>query len=89
MPLGLSQPTGSQPAQARSQPAPQEARTGAGRILVNRDTRVRSLTDNGEAMLGFARTILVAHHQLVAVIAYRSPSITHALDSLEGNRSKR
>lgn len=53
--LGLSQPTVSQHIRKLEQ--------AAGRTLVNRDTRVVSLTDNGEAMLGFARTILVAHHQ--------------------------
>lgn len=33
----------------------------AGRILVDRDTRQVRLTDNGDAMAGFARTILAAH----------------------------
>lgn len=53
--LGLSQPTVSQHIR--------KLEHAAGRILVNRDTRVVSLTDNGDAMLGFARTILVAHEQ--------------------------
>lgn len=50
--LGLSQPTVSQHIR--------KLETTAGRILVNRDTRIVSLTDNGEAMLGFARAILAA-----------------------------
>jgi DNA-binding transcriptional LysR family regulator len=33
----------------------------AGRVLVDRDTRQVRLTDNGEAMAGFARSILAAH----------------------------
>src|SRR6185312_13759890 len=35
----------------------------AGRNLVVRDTREVRLTDNGDALLGFARTILAAHDQ--------------------------
>lgn len=53
--LGLSQPTVSQHIRKLEQ--------SAGRNLVNRDTRVVSLTDNGDALLGFARTILAAHDQ--------------------------
>lgn len=33
----------------------------AGRVLVDRDTRQVRLTDNGDAMAGFARSILAAH----------------------------
>ncbi|MGA1836268.1 LysR substrate-binding domain-containing protein [Herbiconiux sp. 11R-BC] len=51
--LGLSQPTVSQ--QVR------KLESAAGRILIARDTRVVTLTDNGDAMTGFARTILSAH----------------------------
>ena len=51
--LGLSQPTVSQHV-----PKLEDA---AGRILVSRDTRDVRLTDNGDAMAGFARTILAAH----------------------------
>jgi DNA-binding transcriptional LysR family regulator len=51
--LGLSQPTVSQHV-ARLEKA-------AGRILVDRDTRQVRLTDNGDAMAGFARSILAAH----------------------------
>lgn len=49
----LSQPTVSQ--QVRRLEA------AAGRQLIARDTRQVRLTDNGDAMLGFARTILGAH----------------------------
>lgn len=53
--LGLSQPTISQHIR--------KLESAAGRNLVLRDTRVVSLSDNGEAMLGFARTILAAQDQ--------------------------
>jgi DNA-binding transcriptional LysR family regulator len=53
--LGLSQPTVSQHIR--------KLETAAGRNLVLRDTREVRLTDNGDAMLGFARTILAAHDQ--------------------------
>jgi DNA-binding transcriptional LysR family regulator len=53
--LGLSQPTVSQHVR--------KLEVSAGRLLVARDTRAVALTDNGEAMLGFARTILAAHDQ--------------------------
>lgn len=55
MRLQLSQPTVSQ--QIR------RLEHAAGRVLVARDTRAVGLTDNGEAMLGFARSILAAHDQ--------------------------
>ena len=51
--LGLSQPTVSQHVR--------KLETAAGRLLVSRDTREVHLTDNGDAMAGFARTILAAH----------------------------
>jgi DNA-binding transcriptional LysR family regulator len=51
--LGLSQPTVSQHIR--------RLEVEAGRGLVLRDTREVRLTDNGDAMLGFARTILAAH----------------------------
>ena len=50
--LSLSQPTVSQHVR--------KLEAAAGRILVARDTRSVALTDNGEAMLGFARSILAA-----------------------------
>lgn len=51
--LGISQPTVSQ--QVR------RLEKASGRLLVARDTRDVTLTDNGDAMAGFARTILAAH----------------------------
>lgn len=56
--LQLSQPTVSQ--QIR------KLETAANRILVVRDTRAVTLSDNGEAMLGFARSILAAHDEAAA-----------------------
>jgi DNA-binding transcriptional LysR family regulator len=56
--LGLSQPTISQHIRKLEQ--------AAGRMLVNRDTRQVTLTDNGDAMLGFARTILAAQDKAVS-----------------------
>ena len=56
--LDLSQPTVSQ--QIR------KLEVAAGRQLVARDTRAVALTDNGDAMLGFARSILAAHDQAAA-----------------------
>ena len=53
--LQLSQPTVSQ--QVR------KLETAAGRQLIARDTRAVALTDNGDAMLGFARSILAAHDE--------------------------
>lgn len=51
--LGVSQPTISQHVR--------KLEIAAGRILVARDTRDVRLTDNGDAMAGFARTILSAN----------------------------
>ena len=56
--LGLSQPTVSQHIR--------KLETAAGRNLVTRDTRDVRLTDNGDALLGFARTILAAHDHAVS-----------------------
>jgi DNA-binding transcriptional LysR family regulator len=56
--LQLSQPTVSQ--QVRKLEA------AAGRTLLTRDTRAVALTDNGDAMLGFARSILAAHDEAAA-----------------------
>lgn len=55
--LGLSQPAVSQ--QVR------RLEDAAGRQLLVRDTRSVRLTDNGEAMAGFARTILAAQDEAV------------------------
>ncbi|WP_113716235.1 LysR substrate-binding domain-containing protein [Arthrobacter dokdonensis] len=51
--LGISQPTVSQHVRKLEQ--------AAKRVLVARDTRDVRLTDNGDAMAGFARTILAAN----------------------------
>ncbi|HEY5221910.1 MAG TPA: LysR substrate-binding domain-containing protein [Microbacteriaceae bacterium] len=51
--LQLSQPTVSQHVRRLEQ--------AAGRTLIARDTRDVRLTDNGDAMAGFARSILAAH----------------------------
>ncbi|WP_243063711.1 LysR substrate-binding domain-containing protein [Humibacter sp. RRB41] len=51
--LGLSQPTVSQHVQRLEK--------AAKRTLIDRDTRQVRLTDNGDAMAGFARSILAAH----------------------------
>ena len=51
--LGISQPTVSQHVR--------KLEHAAGRVLVTRDTREVRLTDNGDAMAGFARTILAAN----------------------------
>jgi DNA-binding transcriptional LysR family regulator len=56
--LQLSQPTASQ--QIR------KLEVAAGRQLVARDTRAVTLTDNGDAMLGFARSILATHDEAAA-----------------------
>ncbi len=56
--LGLSQPTVSQHIR--------RLENAAGRSLVVRDTREVRLTDNGDAMLGFARSILAAQDQAVS-----------------------
>ncbi|GAB3132656.1 hypothetical protein GCM10027057_05180 [Marisediminicola antarctica] len=56
--LSLSQPTVSQHIR--------KLEKAAGRILVARDTRDVRLTDNGDAMVGFARTILAAHDEATA-----------------------
>ena len=56
--LGLSQPAVSQHVRRLEE--------SAGRQLLRRDTRAVSLTDNGEAMAGFARTILAANDEAVS-----------------------
>jgi DNA-binding transcriptional LysR family regulator len=55
--LSLSQPTISQHVR--------KLEAACGRTLVDRDTRAVRLTDDGDALLGFARTILAAHDQAV------------------------
>ncbi|WP_026536596.1 LysR family transcriptional regulator [Arthrobacter sp. H14] len=61
--LELSQPTVSQHIR--------KLESAAGRILITRDTREVRMTDNGDAMAGFARTILASHE---AAAAYFSGS---------------
>lgn len=56
--LGLSQPTVSQHVR--------KLEKAAGRMLIARDTRQVRLTDNGDAMAGFARTILAAQEQALS-----------------------
>ena len=56
--LGRSQPTVSQQIH--------RLEDACGRQLVSRDTRAVTLTDNGEAMAGFARTILAAQDEAVS-----------------------
>ena len=55
--LGIRQPTVSQHIR--------RLEDATGRVLVNRDTHTVSLTAEGEAMIGFARSILAAHEQAV------------------------
>jgi DNA-binding transcriptional LysR family regulator len=55
--LGISQPSVSQHIRRLEE--------SAGRVLLLRDTREVKLTDNGEAMAGFARTILAANDEAV------------------------
>lgn len=61
--LNLSQPTVSQHIR--------KLEAAAGRLLITRDTREVRMTDNGDAMAGFARSILAAHQ---AATAYFSGS---------------
>lgn len=63
--LGISQPTVSQHVR--------KLEDSVGRILVARDTRDVRLTDNGDALAGFARTILAAH---ASAVDYFSGSAT-------------
>jgi len=56
--LALSQPTVSQHVR--------RLEAACGRQLLNRDTRTVALTDNGEAMAGFARAILAANDEAVS-----------------------
>ncbi|NEE03540.1 LysR substrate-binding domain-containing protein [Phytoactinopolyspora halotolerans] len=56
--LGISQPTVSQHIRRLEE--------SAGRQLLSRDTRTVTLTDNGQAMAGFARSILAAHDEAIS-----------------------
>lgn len=59
--LGISQPSVSQHIRRLEE--------AAGRQLIVRDTRAVLLTDNGEAMAGFARSILAAHDDAASYFA--------------------
>jgi len=59
--LGIRQPTVSQHVR--------RLETSVGRALFIRDTRTVTLTADGEAMAGFARTILAAHEQAAGYFA--------------------
>ncbi|HEY2271328.1 MAG TPA: LysR family transcriptional regulator [Jatrophihabitantaceae bacterium] len=63
--LGIRQPTVSQHIRRLEEQA--------GRLLVQRDTHSVSLTGDGEAMAGFARTILGAHEQAGAYFSGSKP----------------
>ena len=63
--LGIRQPTVSQHVRRLEEQA--------GRLLVQRDTHSVSLTADGEAMAGFARTILGAHEQASAYFTGSKP----------------
>lgn len=67
--LGVSQPSVSQQIK--------RLEATAGRTLLHRDTHSVSLTDHGEAMAGFARTILAAHSEAESYFA--SPTMTGRL----------
>ncbi|WP_121194996.1 LysR family transcriptional regulator [Motilibacter peucedani] len=63
---GIGQPTVSQHVR--------KLETAAGRQLVHRDTHSVSLTPDGEAMIGFARSILRAHEQASAYFSSERPT---------------
>jgi DNA-binding transcriptional LysR family regulator len=63
--LGIRQPTVSQHIR--------RLEDATGRVLVNRDTHAVSLTAEGEAMIGFARSILAAHEQAVSYFSGARP----------------
>ena len=59
--LNLAQPTVSQHVR--------KLEAACGRILLERDTHAVRLTDNGDAMAGFARTILAAHQSAESYVS--------------------
>lgn len=63
--LGIRQPTVSQQIRRLEQQV--------GRVLVHRTTHSLSLTPDGEAMIGFAKTILAAHEQAAAYFSGTRP----------------
>lgn len=63
--LGIRQPTVSQHIR--------RLEDATGRVLVQRDTHTVTLTAEGEAMIGFARSILAAHEQAVSYFSGARP----------------
>ncbi len=63
--LGIRQPTVSQHVRKLEQ--------AAGRVLVLRDTHTVALTSDGEAMIGFARSIMAAHDDAAAYFRGERP----------------
>ncbi|WP_219417435.1 LysR family transcriptional regulator [Pseudonocardia nigra] len=63
--LGIRQPTVSQHIR--------KLEDASGRMLVHRDTHSVSLTGDGEAMIGFARSILAAHEQAASYFRGERP----------------
>jgi DNA-binding transcriptional LysR family regulator len=63
--LGIRQPTVSQHVR--------KLETAVGRVLVLRDTHTVALTSDGEAMIGFARSILAAHDDAAAYFRGERP----------------
>jgi DNA-binding transcriptional LysR family regulator len=63
--LGIRQPTVSQHVRRLEE--------AAGRVLVQRDTHTVALSADGEAMIGFARSILAAHEQAASYFRGERP----------------
>lgn len=63
--LGIRQPTVSQHVRKLEE--------AAGRVLVQRDTHSVALTPDGEAMTGFARSILASHQQAASYFSGEQP----------------
>jgi DNA-binding transcriptional LysR family regulator len=63
--LGIRQPTVSQHIRKLEE--------ATGRVLVHRDTHTVAITPDGEAMIGFARSILAAHEQAAGYFSGERP----------------
>jgi DNA-binding transcriptional LysR family regulator len=63
--LGIRQPTVSQHVRKLEE--------ATGRVLVQRDTHTVTITTDGEAMIGFARSILAAHEQAAGYFSGQRP----------------
>ncbi|WP_433281883.1 LysR family transcriptional regulator [Pseudonocardia xinjiangensis] len=63
--LGIRQPTVSQHIRKLEE--------ATGRVLVHRDTHTVTITPDGEAMIGFARSILAAHEQAAGYFSGERP----------------